>query len=273
MNISLIYACWPNRPFGVTWCDLPFALRDCGLAARLQADGHRITEHFHVGQGAASNDTRTAFEIAGRISKTVRQARDEGAIAIILCGSCAVAALGAIGGLGTGARIVWMDAHPDMNTPDTSGSGLIEGMALAAASGMCWKAMAHRYCGIEPAASGQAILFGARDIDDGEQANLDAQSVATANGLSAIKDHLSGAGCIYAHLDMDVHDGLTVRTNAFAVPGGPDIKAVRDVLQGLPAGSVLSVTGLDPASADADKSLGIAVDHVSAFATAQDRQS
>ena len=142
MTIALTYACWPNRPFGVTWCDLPFALRDRGVAERLRADGHEVAEHVHVAQGPAAGDTRAAFELAGSICETVRAARTKGDLAIILCGSCAVAALGAVGGSGADTKIVWLDAHPDMNTPKTSGSGLIEGMALAAASGLCWHTMA-----------------------------------------------------------------------------------------------------------------------------------
>lgn len=44
MNVTLIYAYWPNQPFGVTWCDLPWALRDAGLPKRLHEAGHEVRE-------------------------------------------------------------------------------------------------------------------------------------------------------------------------------------------------------------------------------------
>src|SRR5688572_22036045 len=138
MKLTLIHATWPERISGRSWRDMPAAFRDADVAGRLAASGHIVEEI------ALDTDPslKGAFLLAGRIGAAVREARTAAALPVIVCGSCTVAALGAVAGLGGEAGIVWMDAHPDLNTPETTQSGMLEGMALAAATGLCWRGMA-----------------------------------------------------------------------------------------------------------------------------------
>jgi arginase len=102
------------------------------------------------------------------------------------------------------ARILWLDAHGDYNTPDTTGSGYLGGMCLAAATGE-WDA------GLgETVAAERVVLAGIRDLDAGERELLE-KSPATVIGASAVetlvaaKNALDGAP-IFVHLDLDVID-------------------------------------------------------------------
>ncbi|HZB06239.1 MAG TPA: arginase family protein [Thermoleophilaceae bacterium] len=102
------------------------------------------------------------------------------------------------------ARILWLDAHGDYNTPDTSGSGYLGGMCLAAATGE-WDA------GLgETLPAERVVLAGIRDLDPGERELLE-RSSATVIGASAIetlvaaKNALDGAP-VFVHLDLDVLD-------------------------------------------------------------------
>ena len=102
------------------------------------------------------------------------------------------------------ARILWLDAHGDYNTPDTSGSGYLGGMCLAAATGE-WDA------GLgETVPAERVVLAGIRDLDPGERELLE-RSPATVIGASpvetlvAVKNALEGAP-IFVHLDLDVLD-------------------------------------------------------------------
>ena len=102
------------------------------------------------------------------------------------------------------ARILWLDAHGDYNTPDTSGSGYLGGMCLAAATGE-WDA------GLgEALPAERVVLAGIRDLDPGERELLEG-SAATVIGASpvetlvAVKNALEGAP-IFVHLDLDVID-------------------------------------------------------------------
>ncbi len=102
------------------------------------------------------------------------------------------------------ARVLWLDAHGDYNTPDTSGSGYLGGMCLAAAAGE-WDA------GLgDPMPAERLVLAGIRDLDSGERELLE-RSPATVIGASpvetlvAVKNALDGAP-IFVHLDLDVLD-------------------------------------------------------------------
>ena len=101
-------------------------------------------------------------------------------------------------------RILWLDAHGDYNTPETSGSGYLGGMCLAAAAGE-WDA------GLgDPLPPDRIVLAGIRDLDPGERELLE-RSPATVIGAStvetlvAVKNALDGAP-IFVHLDLDVLD-------------------------------------------------------------------
>jgi arginase len=102
------------------------------------------------------------------------------------------------------ARVLWLDAHGDYNTPDTSGSGYLGGMCLAAATGE-WDA------GLgETVPAERVVLAGIRDLDPGERELLE-RSEATVIGASpvetlvATKNALDGAP-IFVHFDTDVID-------------------------------------------------------------------
>lgn len=270
MKVSLIYAYWPNQPAGVTWCDLPWALRDKGLPKQLHQAGHEVIETMLMAEEPFPEEMQSGLMLAAEISQAVKEAVDQGELAVVLAGSCAVSAIGAVGGIGADTAIAWLDAHPDLNTPETSTSGLLEGMALAAATGHAWREMARVHAGLDrPADLSRAALFGARDIDEAEQSLMTAHSAVLANSPAELIDRVNSLSApVYAHLDMDVHDALQVRANAFAVDGGPKSAEVREVLLGLKSLRCLGITGLDPAAPDAGKAAEIAIEHVLAVANA-----
>lgn len=270
MNVTLIYAYWPNQPGGVTWCDLPWALRDRGLPKRLHEAGHEVIETILMAEDPAPEEMRAGLALAGEISEAVADAEAKGELAVVLAGSCAIAAIGAIGGLGSATGIAYFDAHPDLNSPATSVSGLFEGMALAAATGNAWQAMAARHAGFtHPADPGNVTLFGVRDIEAAEQALINANDIEVTTEPAVLAARLAGASRVYAHLDMDVHDGLAVRANTGPIPGGPDVATVRQALTGVPHLKCIGITGLDPAAPDAAKAADAAIEHVLAIAGAR----
>jgi arginase len=136
----------------------------------------------------------------------VDDALSDGHTPVLLAADCAVSATTLPAALRhrPDARILWLDAHGDYNTPDTSGSGYLGGMCLAAATGE-WDA------GLgEAVPAEQVVLAGVRDLDPGERELLE-RSSATVIGASpvetlvAAKNALDGAP-IFVHLDLDVID-------------------------------------------------------------------
>jgi arginase len=120
------------------------------------------------------------------------------------------------------ARIVWLDAHGDFNTPETTPSGFLGGMCLAAACGR-WDAGLGNDV-LDPA---RVVMTGVRDLDGGERVELERAGVGTAP-----PDKLAGAlegDEVYVHLDLDVLDP-SVLPAQFPAPGGLSSEGLRDLL-------------------------------------------
>jgi arginase len=126
------------------------------------------------------------------------------------------------------AKVLWLDAHGDYNTPDTSGSAYLGGMCLAGACGE-WDA------GLgDTIAADQVVLAGVRDLDDGERELLE-RSDATVIGASvvetlvAVKNALDGAPA-FIHLDLDVLDPEEFPA-AVPAPGGLSSDKLYDLME------------------------------------------
>src|SRR6201985_3470987 len=129
----------------------PSAVRVAGLEARLEALGHNVTDDGNVGVAIAETNhlgeenarylkeiTETCTKTAGQVIKTL----EEGMTPVILGGDHSVAA-GSVSGVAEYYRsqkqkigLIWIDAHSDLNTPETSPSGNVHGMPLAALLGL-----------------------------------------------------------------------------------------------------------------------------------------
>jgi arginase family enzyme len=127
------------------------------------------------------------------------------------------------------ARVLWLDAHGDYNTPASSGSGYLGGMCLAGACGE-WDA------GLgDTIAAERLVLAGVRDLDDGERELLE-RSEATVIGASvvetlvAVKNALDGAP-VFIHLDLDVLDPEEFPAAVYPAPGGLSSDKLYDLME------------------------------------------
>jgi arginase len=129
-------------------------------------------------------------------------------------------------------RFLWLDAHGDFNTPETTPSGFLGGMCLAAACGVWHDGR------VDP---GRVHMVGVRDLDEDER-----EVVARARVRMGVPHH----GPVYVHLDCDVLDP-TVHASQFPVPGGMSLEGLQALLAGLGDRVVgIEVTALeDPALA------------------------
>ena len=119
------------------------------------------------------------------------------------------------------ARVLWLDAHGDFNTPATTPSGFLGGMCLSAACGR-WDA------GFEPSIDpARVVMCGVRDLDAGEQVEVVRAGVGKAEPTE-VAALLEGFE-VYVHLDLDVLDPSDFPAQ-FAVPDGLASGVLRDVL-------------------------------------------
>ena len=268
MTIDLIYASWPNSPGGIQWHKMADTLRGAGLTARLETAGFTVDEHNLTAEGQTPDDLSEAFRLARRIGEIVMAGQEAGRLSVIVCGSCSVAALGAMSGLGAeDTGVLWMDAHADINTPETTLSGLFEGMPVAMLLGEAWQAMCYEIAGIGPISLRNLCYYGVRSIDPAEQAKIDEENIPIAADAEEAVNVLGGCERVYLHLDMDVHNSARLKVSAHSAKGGPSPTQLRKDLAAVTAElpvAALSVTAIDPDIADA-KAVDCATQHVLAI--------
>lgn len=190
-------------------------------------------EHVRL-RDAECKDLDAVVDIGRQIRIAVRQAREQDMLPVVLAGNCNTC-LGTLAGLepdDTG--IVWLDAHPDFHTPETSQSGFLDGMALAAAVGHCHEDLRGRIGFSRPVPENRVCLLGCRDVEAGERERLEA---------SAISDEPpAGVEAVYLHIDMDVLDPNESPGVNYRGPGGWTLKeacaTVRSVAVELPLAAV-----------------------------------
>jgi arginase len=200
----------------------PRALLDAGADGVLGRRGRPAqVEHVRMWD-ARSRDLDAVVDVNRLIARAVREAVEQEMLPVVLAGNCN-SCVGTLAGLGGGAAagVVWLDAHGDFNTPETSPSGLLEGMALAAAVGLCHDDLRIR-AGLHDVVAGRnVVMFGVRDLDPGEGDRLAMNEVAVRppDSLEDARDLIVAlrqrVERVYLHLDIDAVDarfGLNVET-------------------------------------------------------------
>jgi len=139
------------------------------------------------------------------------------------------------------ARVLWLDAHGDFHTPDTTVSGYLGGMCLAGACGVWDPGLGHD--AVDPA---RVVQWGVRELEGGERVLLATRGVHTVRQLDAL------AGLeVFVHVDLDVLDPADMPAR-FPVAGGASPEEVRALLDELARScSVVGaeVTSIAPAHA------------------------
>ena len=127
--------------------------------------------------------------------------------------------------------LVYLDAHADYNTPETTLSGMLGGMDVAVAAGLCLTRLRLKV-GLDPALPTKYIVLGGlRDVDPLEQELVDRSDVEflTTEDLRRASPEIDRqmerlgrlTDVIYVHIDMDVVDPAEVRGHSLSVPEGP----------------------------------------------------
>ncbi|WP_027142436.1 arginase family protein [Mesorhizobium sp. WSM3626] len=231
MKVSLILASYDSGHYHGGMGQGPDALISGGLVDALTLAGHDVTVE-DIGRVGADQEREiaTGFAVCNAVSGEVRIARDRGRFPIVLAGNCLTSA-GAVAGDGADA-IIWADQHGDLNTPETSVYGFLDGMALSTVLGLCWRPMATAIPGFRPIDPARCVLVNARDLDPAEEKLLETLPVIRTEcpGVAQATERLKAAGAnsVHMHLDLDVHDPKALQANRYVTPGGPNPEQMRD---------------------------------------------
>jgi arginase len=207
----------------------PSAIRYAGLEERLAAIGHAVTDQGNVvapePEAISLGDERARFlpeilDACAELAALVEAAVADGARPLVLGGDHAVA-LGTLAGLAAAAGqvggVIWIDAHGDLNTPETSPSGNVHGMPLGAALGRASTWFAHARLRLPALDPSRVALVGIRSLDPSERAFLreadirvftmsDIDRIGIERTMREALDRVGGPGFVHVSLDLDSLD-------------------------------------------------------------------
>ena len=219
----------------------PSAIRYAGLAHDLQALGLRVIDYHNIAvpgpESGSVGNPRAKFEdlietACVELRERVGHIARSGQFPLVLGGDHSIA-MGTVAGL-LDARgdvgVLWIDAHGDINTPETSPSGNVHGMPVAAMLGeaglgarLGWATRRLR--------PERVVLLGTRTLDPGERTiirdlgiRMFTMSEIDQSGITACvrqaTDILSGPGGIHISFDIDAVDPLEAPGVGTPWPGG-----------------------------------------------------
>ncbi len=225
----------------------PSAIRYAGLQRGLRALGHQVSDAGNLPVPLAETvpaiDPATTLHhlepiaaVCATLARTVNEQIAQGTLPLVLGGDHSIA-LGSVAGAAQGRHIglIWIDAHADCNTPDTSPSGNIHGMPLAALTGRGHP----RLVGVNGFATSTPViqpahvaLIGIRDVDPLEREALHGSGIHAftmhdidRQGIAAIMEQAirivsRGTDGIHVSFDLDVVDPHEAPGVGTPVPGG-----------------------------------------------------
>lgn len=249
----------------------PQALLDHGLVEALQAAGVEVPE---VVTAELTDSERVQGPVAVNIGRLganagahVAQGRSAGELVLVLAGDD-TASVGVISGLqqahGAAHRIgiVWLDAHGDFNTPETSLSNILAGMPLAILAGLAgplWREAAMLAATVP---TDRMLVAGVRELDDAEERLLRSTDVRllrqaeTMDGTTfaeAVDALAAKVDELYVHVDLDVLDPSLVPSSSTPSPRGLSLRQLESLLATTCSTGkvgVIGVAGLNPGAGE-----------------------
>lgn len=184
------------------------------------------------------------------LGKAVARMAREGTFPLGLLGNCN-SSWGMLAGLqhsGPSSRplkvgLIWIDAHGDFNTPETTLSGWLGGMPVSVAAGQSLFRL-RLMAGLDPAISTRdIIMIGLRDVDPLEQVLIDESHITTVSTSEMLGrdprvqeavDRLSRqVDAIYLHIDLDILDASEIPGSFFEVADGPSAAELVEPIRSL----------------------------------------
>lgn len=199
--------------------------------------------------GLGSPEADALGAIGGAIADAVADGLRAGQAVAMVGGNCHHVT-GVLGGLqdvyGAGARIglVWLDAHGDFNTPQTTISGSLGGMPLAVCAGLAWPSWREGSHIAAPLPTDRIVLCDGRNLDPAEAALLHAVGVTIAapapgflgvdfgKAARALAEHVD---VIYLHIDADILDEAYMPNHVTKEPRGPSMEQVLAIIEAVMA--------------------------------------
>lgn len=238
----------------------PSALRIAGLHSKLEKLGYKVKDEGDLQieimeQQKISNPKlkylheiiKTSTKLAGKVEKVL----DEGSFPLCIGGDHSMA-LGTIAGVSAHCKknklklgVVWIDAHSDMNTDETTPSGNIHGMPLAASVGLGNEKLVNLYNPYVKLDPQNCALIGIRSIDEAEKENIRKHKIQlyTMSDIDktgiyrimvkVLKHFREKVDHIHISFDVDSVDPIVAPGVGTPVPGGLSYREAHLVMESI----------------------------------------
>jgi arginase len=245
----------------------PSAIRIAGVASRLGELGHKVVdegdiaiknvEELKVGNERARYLTEIA-RASALLARKVDRIMDRGHFPLVLGGDHSIA-VGTLSGIAAAAQrqgkkvgLLWIDAHGDINTPETSPSGNIHGMPLAALLGYGPQELTAVAGAFPKVAPENVALVGIRSLDAGEKSRLKQTGVQVhtmadidRHGVHKIMEKAlaritKGAAYVHVSFDLDAVDPTVAPGVGTPVKGGLDYREAHLIMEVIAEAGVMT---------------------------------
>ena len=236
----------------------PSALRIAGLGDQIAGLGRRVVDRGDlpspIPETKRPADKRKKYirdiaKVCQKLHDVALKSLDEDAVPLVLGGDHSLAA-GSVAASAAWVRrttslplgLIWVDAHSDMNTPQTTTSGNVHGMPLAALLGQEPAELAA--IGTSPSVMARnTVLLGIRNLDEQEKAQIRAAGVHVftmkdidRDGIASVAEHAlaiasDGTGGVHVSFDLDVCDPAIAPGVGTPVKGGLDYREAHMVME------------------------------------------
>ncbi len=166
------------------------------------------------------------------LAATVAEHLASGFRPISTAGDCC-STIGVAAGLqraGVDFLLIWLDAHGDFNTWETTPSGFLGGMPLATLVGRGEQTMPEGV-GLLSLAEGRILLMDARDLDPAEKTALLESEIVRLTNVDDLIRHPLPELPIYVHIDVDIIDPREAPAMNYLAPGGPSVDELQEAFR------------------------------------------
>ncbi len=220
----------------------PRRLLEAGAEQAIASEKVKVAVETVQRVGPFRDAETSSTSVNKELAKAVRKAVSAGQLPVVLAGSC-VAAHGVLGGFEhSRCGVVWLDAHADFNTPDSTRTGFFPGMSMAVVAGHCNRDYWSRIGDSKPMPEGRIVMIGVRDLyPQAERERLERSAIHVVYwrarkpqgpvevALNSLAEHVQE---VYLHVDMDVLDPeIAPGVVDKPVPGGVSLEYVEGVIR------------------------------------------
>jgi arginase len=229
---------------------------------RARGDAPFAVERIERGEPEAEDPPAASLAVNRALAPVVRRALTAGRLPLVLAGSCD-ASMGVLAGADHADwGVVWLDAHGDFNTPESTLTGFFAGMSLATITGHCHRELWGEIGDNTPVRESATVLLGVRELDPAERERLEASAIAVVGWRRGepqadVEDALDKLSArvdeVYLHIDLDALDPRVAPGIVDPpVPGGMSIEQVEHATRATAARFRIAAAALTTYNPDLD---------------------